>query len=67
MTPARRSAISPPENFGRLSAPRGNAAQINRDDNMVKILVGDAREKLRELKSASVHCVVTSPPYWGTA
>ena len=32
---------------------------------MVKILVGDAREKLRELKSASVHCVVTSPPYWG--
>ena len=32
---------------------------------MVKILVGDAREKLRELESASVHCVVTSPPYWG--
>ena len=28
VTPARRSAISPPENFGRLSAPRGNAAQI---------------------------------------
>ena len=32
---------------------------------MVKILVGDAREKLRELETASVHCCITSPPYWG--
>lgn len=30
----------------------------------VQILVGDAREKLKELPSRSVHCVVTSPPYW---
>jgi DNA modification methylase len=29
------------------------------------ILVGDVREKLRELPSDSVHCIVTSPPYWG--
>ena len=29
------------------------------------ILQGDCREKLRELPDASVHCVVTSPPYWG--
>ena len=29
------------------------------------ILVGDARERLRELPAESVHCVVTSPPYWG--
>lgn len=29
------------------------------------ILVGDVREKLRELADGSVHCVVTSPPYWG--
>ena len=29
------------------------------------ILVGDARERLRELPAGSVHCVVTSPPYWG--
>lgn len=28
------------------------------------ILIGDVREKLRELPDASVHCVVTSPPYW---
>lgn len=25
----------------------------------------DCREALRELPSSSVHCVVTSPPYWG--
>jgi site-specific DNA-methyltransferase (cytosine-N4-specific) len=31
----------------------------------VRILIGDCREKLRELPDASVHCCVTSPPYWG--
>lgn len=29
------------------------------------ILTGDVRDKLRELPSESVHCVVCSPPYWG--
>ena len=29
------------------------------------ILVGHVIEKLRELADHSVHCVVTSPPYWG--
>jgi len=28
-----------------------------------RILVGDARDTLKEVKAASVHCVVTSPPY----
>lgn len=31
----------------------------------VRILIGDVREKLAELPDESVHCVVTSPPYWG--
>lgn len=31
----------------------------------VQILIGDARERLRELPDASVHCCVTSPPYFG--
>lgn len=31
----------------------------------VTILVGDVFEKLRALPSASIDCVVTSPPYWG--
>ncbi len=29
------------------------------------ILVGDALTELRKLPSESVHCCVTSPPYWG--
>lgn len=31
----------------------------------VRILIGDVRDKLRELDADSVDCVVTSPPYWG--
>jgi DNA modification methylase len=30
-----------------------------------RILVGDCRERLKELPDASVHCCVTSPPYFG--
>jgi DNA modification methylase len=29
------------------------------------ILTGDCRDRLREMPAESVHCVVTSPPYWG--
>jgi DNA modification methylase len=31
----------------------------------ISILCGDCRDLLRQLPDASVHCVVTSPPYWG--
>ena len=31
----------------------------------VQILIGDVFDKLRKLPDESVHCVVTSPPYWG--
>lgn len=31
----------------------------------VTILVGDVREKLRTIAENSIHCCVTSPPYWG--
>lgn len=31
----------------------------------VRILTGDCRQRLRDLPEESVHCVVTSPPYWG--
>lgn len=30
-----------------------------------EFLCGQALEKLQELEDESVHCVVTSPPYWG--
>lgn len=29
------------------------------------VIQGDCREELRRLKSDSVHCCVSSPPYWG--
>ena len=32
---------------------------------MIQILQGDCREVLRTLPDESVHCCVTSPPYWG--
>ena len=31
----------------------------------VKIFVGDCREVLRSMPAESVHCCVTSPPYFG--
>jgi DNA modification methylase len=31
----------------------------------VKIFKGDCRDVLRTLPDESVHCIVTSPPYWG--
>src|SRR5690606_10394637 len=31
----------------------------------VKIITGDCREVLKSLPDQSVHCIVTSPPYWG--
>jgi DNA modification methylase len=32
---------------------------------VIRILVGDCRETLKTLEPESVHCVITSPPYWG--
>ncbi len=34
-------------------------------DGLVTLHRGDALAVLREMPSESVHCVVTSPPYWG--
>jgi DNA modification methylase len=30
-----------------------------------RILEGDVLERLKDLPDESVHCCVTSPPYWG--
>ena len=32
---------------------------------MWQLYQGDALETLKQLESESVHCCVTSPPYWG--
>ncbi len=34
-------------------------------NGVVDIYLGDARDVLSSLEPESVHCVVTSPPYWG--
>ncbi len=34
-------------------------------DDAVTLYNGDCRDVLKELPAGSVHCVVTSPPYWG--
>lgn len=34
-------------------------------DDWLTVYQGDCREVMRSLGSESVHCVVTSPPYWG--
>lgn len=31
----------------------------------IRILIGDVRDRLRDLDADSIDCVVTSPPYWG--
>jgi DNA modification methylase len=38
---------------------------IHHADDWLTIHGGDCREVLRDLPAESVHCVVTSPPYWG--
>ena len=35
------------------------------EDRDLTLHQGDVREVLRSLPDESVHCVVTSPPYWG--
>jgi DNA modification methylase len=35
------------------------------EKNMIKFLQGDCIEQMKTLPDESVHCVVTSPPYWG--
>ena len=35
------------------------------EDPNARIIQGDALEVLREMPKQSVHCCVTSPPYWG--
>ena len=42
--------------------PIGTAAKEGRDE---MILHGDVIEKIKEIETGTVQCVVTSPPYWG--
>lgn len=49
-----------------MTTPRGHFGRAPYyADDTVTLLHGDAREVLAGLPTASVDCVVTSPPYWG--
>lgn len=34
-------------------------------DDHLQVWQGDCRDAMRAMPENSVHCVVTSPPYWG--
>jgi DNA modification methylase len=47
------------------STARAGAVQEHPERETFRIICGDALTELRKLPSESVHCCVTSPPYWG--
>lgn len=53
------------EAVSQSSAMAGGCEVTDHAGDGWHILVGDALERLRELPDESVHCCVTSPPYWG--
>jgi DNA modification methylase len=38
---------------------------IHYRDDWLTVMLGDCREVMASMEPESVHCVVTSPPYWG--
>lgn len=68
---AKEVAPSPPkkERKKKEQKPKssgGNSLVVDFvDDSKYRILCGDVREMLKTLPEESVHCVVTSPPYYG--
>lgn len=67
-----------PTEIGRLENPQTDIPRIAKDKHLVKLIadavrriptkhklnLGDARRDMDSLPEASVHLVVTSPPYW---
>ena len=39
--------------------------KLYHDSQGIELYHGDCLQVLKELPAESVHCVVTSPPYWG--
>jgi DNA modification methylase len=44
--------------------PEAEAVRVHYEDGSATLIQGDVRAALRSLPAESVHCVVTSPPYW---
>lgn len=56
--PAKKQGESMPESLSTTPQPYWSALGAT-------LYLGDVRECLRRLPARSVHCAVTSPPYWG--
>src|SRR5580692_24857 len=63
----RRSRVGKATWSASLPMQIGRSAETARTkvEMTVTILIGHVLDKLRELPDESVHCCVTSPPYWG--
>ncbi len=52
-----------------MSAPYVNGSSVwplrCSESEPVQIVSGDVRDKLSSLPDETIHCCVTSPPYWG--
>jgi hypothetical protein len=55
---------APPANLHMMLATFMIQAVYNGLKFMNNILQGDVIEKLKEIETGTVQCVVTSPPYW---
>ena len=54
-----------PTGYNRAAPPVGiGESVVPVDLPRNQILLGDATERLRQLPSSSIDCVITSPPYW---
>jgi DNA modification methylase len=64
---ARRAEQSHAARIEKLAkiAEANRAIATDQRFPVVRVLTGDCRDVLRTLDDESVHCVVTSPPYWG--
>jgi DNA modification methylase len=62
---ARRAEQSHAARIEKLARIAGANLPTDQRFPVVRVLTGDCRDVLRTLPDASVHCVVTSPPYWG--
>lgn len=62
--PLQDSKRAPPSLQGR-QAGRAEEAREGEGGMSVEVLIGDVRDRLRDLPPDHFDCVVTSPPYWG--
>jgi DNA modification methylase len=53
------------QSIGRTATDEHRVMTPHYTDPWLTVYLGDCREVMAEMEPESVHCVVTSPPYWG--